>query len=136
MAELKLFDLFHKKKFVDQKGLDSKKIQHEKLLKTLIEKAISFIKVKQFQSGFTEVSYPEQGGDIDVTIEQEGNNPDLFRINFTFMSIPERVPILREQKVVPYSEIKRLAQEYDNNKLQIDDELKNREQLVSYQSTH
>ena len=53
-----------------------------------IEKATRFIKVKQFQAGFPEISNPERGGEIEVSIEPDEKDDNVFHIMFKYVTLP------------------------------------------------
>lgn len=91
-----------------------------------IEKAVRYIKVNQFKSGFTEILYPERGGDIEVLIEPDEEDTNIFHILFSFITLPTRQIIIKEYKRITYNELRRLAAEYDKVKEDVDKELKSR----------
>lgn len=125
----KFFDLFHKKQYA--KGDETyQQTINSLLLKQYIEKAIRFIKVKQFNSGFPEIFSPEQGGEIAVVIQQDAKSPDLFNVDFSYMTIPGHDVIFRDTRLIDYTELKRLAMGYDQNKEQIDQELSYRSEAI------
>lgn len=92
-----------------------------------IEKAIRFIKVMQFQAGFPEITRPHLGGEIEVSIEPDDNDGNIFHIMFRFLAIPGDQIILQEYRQVTYQELRHFASEYDKNKDKIDLELSIRE---------
>jgi hypothetical protein len=93
------------------------------LLDEEIKKAIRFIKVKQFHAGFTEISSPEQGGAVEVTIQRNKEDEDKFLVNFKFVTIPGHTIVFHEERLIDHQELTHLAQEYDKNKEQIEREL-------------
>lgn len=94
-----------------------------------IKKAISFIKVDQFHSGFPEIADPERGGNIEVVIERDSVNKELFHVMFSFLSTPGNSPIYQQKREISHSELRRLANEYDKNKERIDAELERRDEV-------
>lgn len=124
---LNLFHRFYKKKF---SGGDKSHSQISQSMQQTINKAVNFIKVMQFHSGFPEIASPERGGDIEVTIHQDKKKPGQFHINFAFVTLPSRTTLLRKEKIINYAELKRLANEYDKHKDQIDEELRHRDSFA------
>lgn len=85
-----------------------------------IDKAIKFIKARQFHAGFPEITRPHLGGKIDVTIECDPEDENVFHIKFRFITIPGHQTILQEYKRATYHEVRRYASEYDKDKENID----------------
>lgn len=91
-----------------------------------IDKAVRFIKVRQFHAGFTEINQPHLGGAIEVTIEPEEGDENVFHIMFKFIAIPSDQIIIQELKTITYHELRMLAAQYDLEKDDIDNELASR----------
>lgn len=88
-----------------------------------IEKAILFIKARQYHAGFLEIPNPHFGGEIEVSIEADPNDPNVFHVIFKFMAIPSNQPIIQVAKEINYQELRTLAWQYDQDKEKIDGEL-------------
>lgn len=112
---------------------DDRQVINSHLLDEYIAKAIKFIKVKQFHSGFLEISSPEQGGEIEVNIKQNASNPHLFCVTFSFTTMPDRKILLRQERTININELKKYASLYDADQFHIDEELAQREQFLNQQ---
>lgn len=88
-----------------------------------IQKAVRFIKADQFHAGFTEISHPEKGGEIEVSIRQNEKDTTLFHVVFRYVTEPGRQTILTQEKDISYKELMRFASLYDKNKDRIDSQL-------------
>lgn len=128
--ESKFFRIYKKKSTISDKPRGPENDSDQKSLQNEIDKAVRFIKVKQFHSGFTEIFSPEKGGDIEVSIEQDKDKHDHFHVNFRFLTIPGRTTLFSEQKTINYNELQRLANEYEKHKDDIEEELNYRDEKV------
>ncbi|MBA2655122.1 MAG: hypothetical protein H0U71_08680 [Gammaproteobacteria bacterium] len=123
MAILNFFNPFHRK---NNDTDDNEEITLQ-LLQEQIAKAVNLIKVMHYDSSFPEIAFPDQGGYVEVAIEQDENNPEVFHVQFCFITLPKRDLLFQQQKDITYFELKNFVREYDNNKEEIDQELQARE---------
>jgi hypothetical protein len=96
-----------------------------------IEKAKRYIATNQFKAGFREIVNPGLGGLLEVKIEADEKQPDNFLVSMKYVSLPDRKPIISEERSISYSELRRMATAYDQDKTAIDEELASREALSS-----
>lgn len=94
-----------------------------------IEKAIKFIKIDQFHTGFP--TYTAEGI-IEVSIHQDESNRNLFRIDFELQN-QDGYTILKKTTNASYEDIQNYAQAYDRNKEKIENTLRQREEMQQRQ---